>query len=178
VRVRFGAVAIAAIALASFAACGGSDAGTGVGEGGAKEGEATGGRGECERLESESAREDCERAEAAANIPTADRIAYYQLATTTGLVRAASVAALSGDPRPLKAGADELTAARARLARSSPRDPGLRAARRRLLAMLRGAAGEPSRREAGRELAALDQIERRLSSYLQREPANASLLPD
>ena len=179
-RVRLAAVGLVALAASGPAACGGSDYGTEA-DGGAEAHEsraAEAGAGECERLASESAREDCERAEAAARVPAADRAAYYQLATSVGLLRSASVAARRGDPRPRMAGRAELAAARIRLAKSSPRDADLRAARRRLLSLLAGAGREPTRSEARRELAALRGVEHRLSSYLHREPANASLLPD
>jgi len=182
--VRFAALALAALVIIGIGACGGSDPGSEAGQGGeAPEGGEAGkagepGRAECERLGSESAREDCERAEAAAHVPAADRVAYYQLATTTGLLRAASVATARGDPRPPKAGGVELAAARDRVAKSRPRDGDLRAVRRRLLDLLASGGRESSRRSARRALAALRGIERGLASYLRREPANASLLPD
>ena len=174
-------MALAALVAAGLLGCGGSGGDTDTTRAAEHdrelEGEAGGKREECERLASESQREECERAGAAAVIPERDRVAYYQLATTTGLLRSAAVATAQRDGPPSKAGPLELAAALERVRRTRPLDPSLIAVRRRIIALLGGPRGL-DRIHAGLALAALPAIERALTAYLRREPANAVLLPD
>jgi hypothetical protein len=174
--------AVAALAVVGPFACGGGGGDTD--ETGAREqeqeqeGESGGEREECERLPGESQREECERAGAAAVIPERDRVAYYQLATGAGLLRSAAVAASRGEGAPATAGPAELAAARDRVDRTRPRDHGLTAVRRQLVALLGLAERGLGRAAALRDLAAIRSIEGTLNAYLRREPANAVLLPD
>jgi len=140
-------------------------------EGGEGEGEEGGG--------SEAEREAAERAEAAKQIAVEDRVAYYQLTTTSGLLRSNLAAAEHGDPPSAQDDADALAAAASRVRRTEPKDSGLQGARRRLLALLAATeAGQPSKAEAAKRLHELDEINAALSRFLSREPAQAVLVPD
>jgi hypothetical protein len=128
---------------------------------------------------SEAGREEAERAEAAKEIAVEDRVAYYQLTTTSGLLRSNLAAAKHGDPPSKQDDAEALAAAQSRVRRAQPKDSGLQDARRRLLALLSASeAGKPSRAEAARRLQKLDEINAALSRFLSREPAQAVLVPD
>ena len=169
-------VGFSILVSAALVGCGGSG-GDGAPDETAGQGAETS---KCESLPGEAQREECERAVIAARIPEADRIAYYQLATTAGLLRASAVAVQRGDPRPATARLPHLRAARARIMRADPRDRGLAQLRREILALLgKESSGGLGPAEARRTLAQLRRIDRRLGIYLRkREPAQASLLPD
>jgi hypothetical protein len=117
-------------------------------------------------------------------VPTADRIAYYQLATTTGTLRVAVSSAAAGRARGVPRG--DLAALRAadrRLRALAPRDPALRTTlavlrpRVRRVARLRPAARLP-RRAAVDALAATTRTSNELRGYLRRHPALAAKVPD
>jgi hypothetical protein len=167
---------LAVLAASGLVACGGSGGETEATGAGEHESEAA--TRECEQLPHESQREECEKAGVKLLIPTRDRVAYYQLATSAGLLRGAAVAAARDDPRPPRAGRAELASARDRIDRARPRDSDLVTARRRMLLLLGPAVTGLDRARARRTLAAIRVVERSLSAYLRREPANASLLPD
>src|SRR4051794_40148250 len=133
----------------------------------------------CERLSGESEREQCEKQQVSKRIPAADRIAYYQLATTAGLLRSSTIAAARGLPQPSRAGHEELSAARARVAQLAPRDPGLRRVQRALQRLLVRQARGLRSAQADRVLAVLRRIDAQLNRYVRsREPAQAALIPD
>ena len=131
---------------------------------------------------SEQARELAERQEALKGVPGADRAAFYQLATATGLLREhGALASLSRPPRAgLRA---ELRAATHRVDAVRPRAATLARIQEGLAPELRAALAAPSRgaaaRRAGRsELAAADRITRRLDRFVRRDPRFAALVPD
>ncbi len=116
--------------------------------------------------------------EAATQIPSADRIAYYQLAITSGLLRSSAVAAARSQPTPPRAGASELRAARTRLAQLKPRDAGLKEVLLRISPLLGEARPALGRAAAHRVLARLNRINRILERYLARHPEQAALIPE
>jgi hypothetical protein len=124
--------------------------------------------------------EEQEAAEAAKQIPEADRVAYYQLATTAGLLRIRAVAALKGNPRPASVGPVELRAASRRVAATAPEDKGLRLSRGEVLDLLSLERDTSlSRLEAHVVLDRLDTLHRVLDRYVRkRQPEQAGLLPD
>jgi hypothetical protein len=115
-------------------------------------------------------------------IPSADRAAFYGIATTSGSLRASAAPAALGQASGLR-GRAELVAARRRLAALHPPDRRLAALRVKLVAAL-GAAVRPvhgtgAARLAAREaLRATDAINAGLRSYAARHPATAALIPD
>lgn len=128
---------------------------------------------------SEEEREAAERAEAAEHVPEADRVAYYQLATIAGQLRARAATVVSGGEPRGEAGRAALAAARERLAGLDPLDEGLGEVRGLLRELSALAGGPIDRGEAARLLDRLPRVERALDRYLrERAPANASLLPD
>jgi len=106
----------------------------------------------------EQEREAKERREQLRSIPAVDRVAYYQLATTTGLLRARL------EPATARSAAGRMDAL-------APRDRTLRHARDHLLAALRG-------RDTDAILAAATDVDGELADYARRHPAVAALVPD
>jgi hypothetical protein len=126
---------------------------------------------------SEEQREQSERAEAAEQVPEADRIAYYQVATGSGLLGAWAQAVSSGQEPPASAGRAELRAAKRRLDDLDAEDPGLG----RLVARLRRAIHRASggdRAEARQLASESDAINAGLQRYVRRTPVISILLPD
>jgi hypothetical protein len=126
---------------------------------------------------SEEQREESERAEAADRVPEADRLAYYQLATGSGLLRAWAQAVSSGQQPPAGADDAELRAAERRLAELDAEDPGLERLVARLIRALRRASGR-DRSEAKRLVSESDAINAGLQRYVRRNPVISILLPD
>ncbi|HYU59637.1 MAG TPA: hypothetical protein VEK39_02655 [Solirubrobacterales bacterium] len=155
-------LALAVAALAGPIGCGDS--------GGAPSGE------QADAPLSEEQREEAERAEAAAQIAESDRIAYYQLATSSGLLRSFAIATRRGvDPRP---GAEEaeLRAAARRVATLEPDDKKLDRLAKQLDAALRAAlAGSDDPAEL---LQASDAVNAGLERFVKRNPAASILVPD
>ena len=106
-----------------------------------------------------------------------DRVAYYQLTTTSGLVRAHLLEIQHRVARPATLPPGELERALRRVAKLRPRDGGLRAARRDLTAVGRQSldAGAAQVRTLRRSL---DRINADLSRFLRRHPAQGALVPD
>ena len=150
-------MAVAVLSSLALSACGGGDGAS------KSKGEATGERGE--------ASEQAEREAQLRRIPASDRVAFYQVATVTGLLRERAALQTAGR-RPRAALARELFAGRDRVRAVHPRDRRLVALRFRLLRAL-AARGAPRA-----ELAAADRIARELTTLLRREPAYAALVPD
>jgi hypothetical protein len=172
-QVLKGLVLLLAVLATAMAA-----AGCGGGGGDRHQGEAGGDAG-CEQLKGESEREQCEKQQVAKKIPSADRIAYYQLATTAGLLRSSAIATARGLPAPVRAGRAEVAAARARVAQLDPRDRGLRRVQRQLRRLLDQEARGLGRADADRALGVLGRIDAQLNRYVRRrEPAQAALVPD
>jgi hypothetical protein len=127
---------------------------------------------------SEEERELAEREEAAGELPAADRLAYYQLATGSGLLRGRALAARRGGPPPPDSDDRALEAAAKRIKALRPRDRGLRRLRGRLIAALDDARGVDDTAGARRLLERSDAVNRGLHRYGHREPLIAVFLPD
>ncbi len=164
------AVALLALALA-LGACGGGSEGSAERRAEAKAGEEVGGGSEAER-------EARERAEAAKAIPSVDRAAYYQIATTSGLIRARAISSRRGSAAP-RAGVRQLRAAESALDQLEPRSRSLARLKRILLpALRRTLGGALSAGDATAVLDASDRVNAGLRRYLREEPAQAALVPD
>jgi hypothetical protein len=145
--------------------CGGSDADEPEGE-------------EAESELSEEQREEAEKEAAAEAIPEADRIAYYQIATGSGLLRAWAQAVERGEQPPPRSGDAELRAAEHRLARlEDAENPDLDELADQLLAALRRARGRDPEL-AAQLVAESDEINKGLQSYVRQTPVVSILLPD
>lgn len=114
--------------------------------------------------------EEAEREAAKAKLPAADRIAFYQLATTIGLLRTSASVAARG-ARPGAALDDQLAAARGRIAALRPRNRSLAALRDRLGAALRLPPGPAS-------LSATTALIAGLQRYARTRPEYQALVPD
>jgi hypothetical protein len=114
--------------------------------------------------------EEREREEATRHIPARDRVAFYQLATITGIVRSD---ALARSPRTRAS----LRRALPRLERLSPRDPLLRKARNELAGAARALRSD-RRRSRRAALRAADRVSAGLRSYTRKEPGAGALVPD
>jgi hypothetical protein len=126
---------------------------------------------------SEEQREEAEHAAAAAQIPEADRIAYYQLATSSGLLRSFAISTRRGVRPPPGAGEAELRAAARRVATLEPGDENLDRLARRLHAALLAAL----RANAGDSVALIetsDAVNAGLERFVKRNPAATILVPD
>lgn len=117
-----------------------------------------------------------------AEIPKADRTAFYAIATISGSLRlSVAPVALGQTDRPTDRA--ELVAARHRLAALRPRDRQLSSLGAKLGAAL-AAAVHPLhgrgavRLAARRALQATDNVNAGLRSYAARHPATAALIPD
>jgi hypothetical protein len=117
-------------------------------------------------------------------IPPAERVVYYQLATTSGLIAAHAAPAVVGQGRPTTApDRRELGSARDRLAALRPKDRRLAELRDRLLEaarrLYRVPTGRvPARRLARRVLSATTAANAGLRNYSQRHAGLGSLVPD
>lgn len=128
---------------------------------------------------SEEERESRERASAARRIPAQDRATYYQVATSSGLIRSRAVAVLRRDPVPPRAGPDELEAALERTEGLQPRDRGLVRLLELIRPALKRALDDPLTPSDARALIAVSgRLNVGLRRYLRREPATAVLVPD
>lgn len=107
-------------------------------------------------------------------------MAYYQLATTAGLLRGRAAAAAQGVSRPAPVGRTALADARKRVVAARPRDPGLERVRSNVLSLLGvERRGDFRIAEARLILRRLDAVHAALERYVRRRaPATASLLPD
>src|SRR4051812_17829414 len=133
---------------------------------------------ECERLATEAEREEGERGEAAGRINSADRVAYYQLATAAGLIRGNAAAVAQSASSPPRAGDGELRSSAARVARLTPHDGVLKLVKVRVARLLRAANAGFGRADARAALHELRAIDRALNRYVRyREPAQAALVP-
>lgn len=133
---------------------------------------------EAESQLSEEEREEAEKAEAAEQIPEADRIAYYQLATGSGLLRAWAQAVARGDEPPPQASGAKLRAAQQRLADlEDAEDASLDRLVNRLLRAIRRATGR-DQALAEELIAESDAINKGLQRYVRRTPVVSILLPD
>lgn len=169
-RLAFGFSLLLAVLAMALTGCGG-------GSGGSES--AKGAEGGCDHLSTESQREECLKQQASKQIPGADRVAYYQLAITAGLLRADGVAAARSAPLPPQAGRAELSSAQARIAQLQPRDAALKQVLRRIRGLVGLTRAGLSPVQAHQVLASLDRINRILQRYVAtREPAQAALIPD
>jgi hypothetical protein len=161
---RLAAVAVAAAAAVGLGACGGGHAE------GAK-GEQTHGRGE-----------EAEREAAARRLPAEDRVAYYQLATTAGILRTEAALAQRGRTGTGTSGEGALHAGRARLAVLRPRDATLARLRgplgRAVDAFLHASPGAARRSAAPAALNAAVAVDAGLRRYVVRHGAQGRLVPD
>ena len=139
---------------------------------------ACGGGGGGEKRDHGARGEEAEQEAAKAKLPAADRIAFYQLATTIGMLRTQAAAAAAG--RPGGAAADgRLASAAARVTELRPRNGALTALRDRLAAALRSRPGPDANRAAGRAtLAATSELIAGLQRYARTRPEYQALLPD
>lgn len=128
--------------------------------------------------------EDSEGRREVPGVPAADRIAYYQVATTTGTLRLLVSGPAVGRPRAIRRGeAARLRAAGARLRMLAPRDATLKRALTALqpgvARVVRAKVGTPLPRDVARKaLATTDRTSRELKSFARRHPAIAGTLPD
>jgi hypothetical protein len=120
-------------------------------------------------------REAAERGRALANIPADDRVAFFQIATTSGLLRSEALRARRGQSG---SAATALNAARARLRATRPREHELAALRKRLLAELSRARTALDSGGAQTSLAVSDAVSRGLQRYVRGHPAIGALVPD
>jgi hypothetical protein len=160
---RLGAVA-ACLACVTLGACGGGHGKT------ARAGQRTSGG------------EEAEREAALARLAPDDRVAYYQLATTTGILRAQAALAQRGHPAVGATSDTALLAGRARLATLRPRDANLGRLRGTLAAavdaFLRAGGAKARRAAAGPALSAAARVDADLRRYLERHRAQALLIPE
>jgi hypothetical protein len=109
-----------------------------------------------------------------------EHVAYYQLATASGLVRAVAVAASAGQP--IRARERALLRDVRRRVRALTRRGQLGALRARLLAdlehLLSGTGRNPSRRLARSALATTTAVNAGLRRYGRRHPDVGALVPD
>lgn len=125
-------------------------------------------RSEAEREAQEREREPGKR------LSPRDRVAYYQVATTSGLLRARAVTVLSGHRGTPKA---QLLAGRTRLDLVEPQSSALVALRDRLKAAVDGLLRRESRSSARSAIAATERINADLNRY-SRGKAVKLLVPD
>jgi hypothetical protein len=167
---RWITVALLLFAALGVAACGGSKEGSNKGERAAEKDRGGGEEAERERLRSK--------------INPADRAAFYQEATISGLVREQAANQRPGTKYPAPLDPARLDEASKRLHALRPRDRLLRSLRARLhaaVADLRAAAGAGKRareRAAAKALAETAAVNRGLDLYTRRVPATTGLVPD
>jgi hypothetical protein len=127
-----------------------------------------GGGGEEKRPKAGS--EEKERQRATRGIPEADRVAFYQLSTISGIVRTEALAHRPGTSA-------RLGQAIPRLARIRPRDRLLKGLRRDLVGAASGLR-ERRRGARGRAIRICDRVAHGLRRYTHREPGAGALVPD
>ena len=157
------ALAAGAIALAG---CGGSH---------------TGG-GETDKGGGADRQQEQEQSQALDKIPPSDRLAFIQLATSIGTLRARAAPVAVGSSSTLGPAAPVL-AARAQVSALHPSDPRLVATRARLIPALSLFARAPltgpgARRAARAAIARADRIEHGLQRYSRTQPAIGGVIPD
>lgn len=159
---RAGAVAAALVAL-GLGACGGGGHDTGDRK--------PGGGGE-----------EAEREAAAKKVPAEDRVAYYQLATTAGILRTEAALAQRGRTGTGTSGDGALRAGRARLVLLQPRDATLARLGAPLGSaidvFLRASPGAARRAAARPALAAASAVDTGLRRYVVRHQEQGALVPD
>jgi hypothetical protein len=126
----------------------------------------------------EAAREQQQRTEAAKLVPVGDRVAYYQLTTTSGFLRPTLEVERHNAGSSATVERGELDAALKRLEQITPRDSGLRTVQRKMIPIASEALNNVSSRRAAQLLKRLDQLNADLSRFLSRRPAQAVLVPD
>lgn len=119
--------------------------------------------------------EEAEKEQALKQIPREDSVAFYQLATTTGLLTERAAALVRGRRPPR---APELAAATSRVRALAPRDPALQRLRVRLLDMLGRPPPAGDRRAARVTLAAASKLELELARYTHAHQQFGALVPD
>lgn len=128
--------------------------------------------------------EEAERERLRSKINLADRTAFYQEATISGLVREQAANQRPGTKYPASLDPARLDEVSKRLHALRPRDRLLRTLRARLLtavADLRAAAGAGKaarQRAASKALAETAAVNRALDRYTRRVPATTGLVPD
>ena len=161
---RAGAAAAVLVAL-GLGACGGGDGGHGTAD------RKPGGGGE-----------EAEREAAAKKVPAEDRVAYYQLATTAGILRTEAALAQRGRSGTGTSGDGALRAGRARLVLLQPRDATLARLGAPLGSaidvFLRASPGAARRAAARPALAASSAVDTGLRGYVVRHQAQGALVPD
>lgn len=159
---RAGAVA-AALAALGLGACGGGGHDTGDRK--------PGGGGE-----------EAQREAAAKKVPAEDRVAYYQLATTAGILRTEAALAQRGRSGTGTSGDGALRAGRARLVSLQPRDATLARLGAPLGSaidvFLRASPGAARRAAARPALAAASAVDTGLRRYVVRHQEQGALVPD
>jgi len=161
---RAGAVAAALLAL-GLGACGGG-----------------GGRHDTGDRKPGGGGEEAEREAAAKKVPADDRVAYYQLATTAGILRTEAALAQRGRTGSGTSSDGALRAGRARLAVLRPRDATLARLRGPLAGavdvFLRASPGVARRSAAPAGLNAAAAVDAGLRRYVVRHGAQGQLVPD
>jgi hypothetical protein len=126
--------------------------------------------------------EEAEREAAAKKLPTEDRVAYYQLATTAGILRTEAALSQRGRSGAGTSSDGALRAGRARLVVLRPRDTTLADLRTPLASaidsFLRAPPGTARRSAARSALAASAAVDTGLRRYLVRHRAQGTLVPD
>jgi hypothetical protein len=126
--------------------------------------------------------EEAQREAAAKGLRTEDRVAYYQLATTAGVLRTEAALARRGRSGTGTSSDGALRAARARLRLLRPRDATLARLRAPLGsaidAFLRASPGAPRRTAARPAIAASAAVDAGLRRYVVRHQAQGTLVPD
>jgi len=131
---------------------------------------------------SEAGDEDAEREQAARGLPAADRVAYFQVATSIGAMRGRASLVATGRSGARQADA-VVKATIPRLRNLRPRNARLVRLRDRALGLARRSADSPlrgasARRDADRQLAEVDRLSRSLDSLVRSDPRFSALVPD
>lgn len=126
--------------------------------------------------------EEAEREAAAKKVPAEDRVAYYQLATTAGILRTEAALAQRGRTGTGTSGDGALRAGRARLVLLQPRDATLARLGAPLGSaidvFLRASPGAARRAAARPALAAASAVDTGLRRYVVRHQEQGALVPD
>ena len=161
---RLAAVAVAAAAAVGLGACGGGHAERAKGD------------------QTQGGGEEAEREAAARQLPAEDRVAYYQLATTAGILRTEAALAQRGRTGTGTSSDGALHAGRARLAVLRPRDATLARLRGPLAGAVdvfrRASPGVARRSAAPAALNAAAAVDAGLRRYVVRHGAQGQLVPD
>lgn len=126
--------------------------------------------------------EEAQREAAAKKVPAEDRVAYYQLATTAGILRTEAALAQRGRTGTGTSGDGALRAGRARLVLLQPRDATLARLGAPLGSaidvFLRASPGAARRAAARPALAAASAVDTGLRRYVVRHQEQGALVPD